>query len=280
MLRSAHPSQTVAPRAPTAHGGSGRSAVGLVHWRLAGQPPRAAVPAAASQPDRLDTQTIDDLSTSYCDEFVCTSSPSVEAGVRAAAKVIQRANGKWGASQLASNVEYQDPVRRFRGAHGYARLDFVPSSVANPSVAITRMSMVDGMRAVIEWRLTGSVGPFPVDVRGTTRLTLNLLTGRIEAQREEWDLSACPLPGAVAWRAAAAAWAAARAGEDAVAGGQRVLDTLTSIDEDEVVRSPNPNDPMRFFQQRDTTRSDATLFMAVLALFWLLSKAYGSLPGF
>ena len=49
------------------------------------------------------------LSSDYCDDFVCTSSPAVESSVRQLAKDLQRANGKW-TPLYASNVEYQ--VRR------------------------------------------------------------------------------------------------------------------------------------------------------------------------
>lgn len=83
---------------------------------------------------------------------------------------------------------------------------------------------------MIDWQLLGQVGPFPVLVLGSTRLTLNLLTGRIERQVESWDLSRCQLPGRLAWSAAAAAWAARQASTDAAEGAERVIDTLTSFE--------------------------------------------------
>ena len=45
------------------------------------------------------------LSSAYCDEFVCTSSPAVEASVRQLARDLQRANGKW-AGIYTQDVEY------------------------------------------------------------------------------------------------------------------------------------------------------------------------------
>ena len=47
---------------------------------------------------------------------------------------------------------------------------------------------------------------------GTTEIVLNLLTGRIEKQKETWDLSKCSPPAAAAWNAARALWAAKQVG--------------------------------------------------------------------
>ena len=58
------------------------------------------------------------LSTDYCDDFECTSSPAVEASVRTLAKDLQRANGRW-TPIYASNVEYS--VRRPRPLHAALR---------------------------------------------------------------------------------------------------------------------------------------------------------------
>lgn len=54
------------------------------------------------------------LPASYCDDFECTSSPSVEASVRQLAKDLTRANGKW-TPIYASNVEYSVSGRRLGG---------------------------------------------------------------------------------------------------------------------------------------------------------------------
>ena len=47
---------------------------------------------------------------------------------------------------------------------------------------------------------------------GATEIVLNLLTGRIEKQKETWDLSKCSPPAAAAWNAARALWAAKQVG--------------------------------------------------------------------
>lgn len=135
----------------------------------------------------------------------------------------------------------------------------------------------------------------PPTLPGTTDISMNLLTGRIEKQSERHDLSKCSPPAAAAWRATRAVWAAQRASADAGKAANSMLDSLTSMDDDvsavsggrrgrrgggacktdgwrsaaaarslstdplaslvgssclqETYQQPNPNDPMKFFQQ-------------------------------
>lgn len=53
----------------------------------------------------LDTD-IENLDRNYCDDFVCTSSPSVEQTVRAFAVDLEKAK-KWTLSRFAQDVEYK-----------------------------------------------------------------------------------------------------------------------------------------------------------------------------
>jgi hypothetical protein len=221
-------------------------------------------------------QKIEGLSSEYCDDFVCTSSPAVESSVRQLAKDLQRANGKW-TPIYASNVEYQDAFRKFKGPEGYTKLDFVPTNVQEAAVSITSMRMLDNSSAQIRWRLRGKLGMLPLDVAGTTEIALNLLTGRIEKHKESWDLSKCSPPAAAAWNASRALWAAKRASADAGKRANEVLDTLTSIDDEDSFQQPNPNDPMKFFQQKDTFKQDALLLGGVLLLLYTLAQSWGSL---
>lgn len=74
------------------------------------RPPQLALPAPLWSPSTsidcpffcLDVG----LTSDYCDDFVCTSSPAVESSVRQLAKDLQRANGRW-TPIYASTVEYQ-----------------------------------------------------------------------------------------------------------------------------------------------------------------------------
>ncbi|PSC69156.1 hypothetical protein C2E20_7333 [Micractinium conductrix] len=238
--------------------------------------PFRPVSARAADTKPVAEQSIDGLPASYCDDFECTSSPSVEASVRQLAKDLTRANGKW-TPIYASNVEYSDAFRRFKGPDGYARLDFVATSVGDPAVSIQSMRMLDNSAAEIRWRLTGWVGPLPVDVEGTTEVAMNLLTGRIERHSERWDLRLCSPPAAAAWTVTRALWAAKQASTDAGAAANQVLNTLTSVDDEDTMTQADPNDPMKFFQQKDSSKQDTVFFVAIVLLFWAMVQAWTQL---
>ncbi|KAL4855987.1 hypothetical protein ACK3TF_003434 [Chlorella vulgaris] len=236
--------------------------------------PLAAEPRAQSK--SLAEQSIDGLNTSYCDDFVCTSSPAVEASVRQLARDLERCNGRW-SPIFASNVTYQDSFRKFKGPDGYSRLNFVATNVQSAAVTVDSLRMLDGSTAEIRWRLTGKLGVLPIDVAGTTEISMNLLTGRIERHQERWDLSACSPPAAVAWTAARALWSAKQGSMDAGQAANKLLDTLSMDGDDGPMQQENPNDPSRFFQQKDTFKQDAALFVGVVALFWALTQAWATL---
>ena len=64
---------------------------------------RSSIPLRAAN-DELE---IENLSTKYCDDFVCTSSPAVETTVRSLSRDIERGNGVWTQSFLSRDVEYE-----------------------------------------------------------------------------------------------------------------------------------------------------------------------------
>ena len=93
MLRQPHArQQVVGPRASRPN--------------RASHAPRTCTVAAADEP-RSSGGSIDNLSTTYCDDFVCTSSPAVEQTVRSLAKDLERCDGKWTTKLFARNVKYQ-----------------------------------------------------------------------------------------------------------------------------------------------------------------------------
>ena len=53
------------------------------------------------------------------------------------------------------------------------------------------VKMLELDRALIVWRLQGSNSGGKVDVRVTTELTLNIITGRAMSVVESWDVSGC-----------------------------------------------------------------------------------------
>lgn len=77
----------------------------------------------------------------------------------------------------------QDTFRKCKGWEAYSRLNFVDSRMAGARASVQRLRMLDNGSVAVSWRLSGSVGPVPVDVGVESVLSLNLLTGQIEKQR-------------------------------------------------------------------------------------------------
>lgn len=258
-----------------------QQAVGLRASRPHSAPrtPRTCTVAAADEP-RSSGGSIDNLSTTYCDDFVCTSSPAVEQTVRSLATDLERCDGKWTTKLFARNVKYQDPLRRFTGKEGYARLDWVVHNVADARAEVSGMRMLGdgGSEAEIAWTLRGRLGVLPLSLPGTTTIKMNLVTGQIESHRESWQLGKASPLAALAWMASRALWSSQQASRDAADAAQSMLNSLTSVDEDEMSRggfTADPTDPNKFFQNSpDTFRQDAILFCAVVGLLYVLVQAW------
>jgi hypothetical protein len=71
---------------------------------------------------------------------------------------------------------------------------------------ITAMDMIDNERAEIRWTFSGKLGPIPVSGKVTSSLKLNVLTGRIEEQTDEVELTGNPL-GQLQYRLMKWTWA-------------------------------------------------------------------------
>lgn len=80
------------------------------HQPLAHRGDRVLARAASSEPQQSATasqQDIEGLRSTYCDDFECTSSPAVEATVRAFSRDLTRANGVYTRSLLFRDVVYK-----------------------------------------------------------------------------------------------------------------------------------------------------------------------------
>ena len=53
---------------------------------------------------------------------------------------------------------------------------------------VTKLSMLDRGRCQVDWRLRGSIAVFPIDVDFASEFGLDLITGRVNAHSERWDL--------------------------------------------------------------------------------------------
>lgn len=214
---------------------------------------------------------IENLDRQYCDDFVCNSSPAVEATIRSLARDIERANGVWTRNLFAATVVYKDPYRSFKGREPYARQDFIPHSIQSPTVKVTRMEMIDGSTAKISWILTGNLGPLPVVVNGFSKLLLNLLTGQIERHEDSWETSGL---GAVAWNVSRLIWSAKMSSVDAANASKNLIQSLSSGDEEDgsYTTMRDPTDPTKFFQHKDPFYNDAIFYMGVLAVLYVFVR--------
>lgn len=225
---------------------------------------------------------IENLSTNYCDDFVCTSSPAVETTVRSLARDIERGNGVWTQSFLSRDVEYEGTFRKMYGMENFT-IDYVPKAVKPDSITVKSMRMVDqppSSRARLDWQLRGTVSPgIQVDVDMTTEVTLNLLTGQIEKRQDSWSVTRCSTLGKAAWVAALLTWALSSSSRNARDATSSALESLTtSMDlDDNVYHQADPTDPTKFFQQRDSFKDDAISLIAFLLVLYIIIVGYSTL---
>jgi hypothetical protein len=231
---------------------------------------------AASQADQ---QEIENLDRNYCDDFICTSSPAVEMTVRSLANDLIRANGVWTRSLFSSTVLEYNGFRSFKGRDGYKTLNFVSKYIESPAVTVKRLKMLDGATAQLDWCLQGKIKSLSVDIDMTTIITMNLLTGQVEKHVDTWDLRRCSPPAVAAFNLAKLAFVLKTSSADAAQTTNTILDSLTSVDDDEGggYIEPSANDPMKFFQQNDSFKDDAVFFIGAIALLYVMVQAWSHL---
>lgn len=139
--------------------------------------------------------------------------------------------------------------------------------------------MIDTGSAEITWRLQGTVGPnLNVDVDMTTRVNMNLLTGQVEEHTDSWDLRRCNAAAAAAFTFANLAYQMKAGSAAAVDTTNSILDSISSMDDnDGQFTQANPNDPMKFFQQKDTFKDDAIFFIGGVMLVYFMAQAWGTI---
>ena len=108
-------------------------------------------PRAESEESVEDALEVEEIDREYCNDFVCTSSPSVEETIKTFAVDLQRP-GRWTMTRFPGDVIYkatsphcshspfshrramQDPLRSFRGKEKYERMNWIAESVDRPRV--------------------------------------------------------------------------------------------------------------------------------------------------
>ncbi len=106
-----------------------------------------------------------------------------------------------------------------------------------------------------------------------SELSLNLITGRILKTHDSWSFAPQTPPGAAAlYTARRFAYSAALNASDVAADVAKAVEDATSPKVDEQIFKDPSGDPLKFFQQQDTTMTDAFQLALVLASLWLVAK--------
>jgi hypothetical protein len=95
------------------------------------------VDTGCSVTNRVEANTqqevkIEKLEKIYCDDFVCTSSPSVELAVRSFARELELL--KMSPRLFSKDVVFGDGVRSFKGNSRYSRMRWISENVRKPEV--------------------------------------------------------------------------------------------------------------------------------------------------
>ena len=123
---------------------------------------------------------------------------------------------------------------------------------------------------------TGNAFEDKVDIRVTTELTMNLITGRATSVTESWDLEGCDAAAATFVNATRVAAALPKNLADAAGKvGDELQGLIGGDGEDEMGKDiqADPNDPMKFFQNTNTPQDDylqLALFASALYLVFRL----------
>eukprot|EP00892_Ulva_mutabilis_P011268 jgi/Ulvmu1/8513/UM044_0047.1 len=222
-------------------------------------------------------EKIDNLSTVYCDDFKCDSSPQVERTIRSFAKNVEL-HTKWTITIFAEDAEYAEGgVIKVKGKQYFRELTWNQDTMSDYTTEVTGMRMKDNDNAQIDWTFSGKLTGVPVSGTVTSNLALNVLTGRIEKHVDEVKLTGNPL-GAALYKLNKWLWGQKLQARQLGDNVDRALDKLSMDEQDTFVR--DARDPTKFFQQQDTLFQDGVQWAIFLAIMWTVWTAYASLEGF
>jgi len=230
--------------------------------------------------------SVDGLSKDPCDDFVCKSSPAVEQTLKSVLKDINAVRGTTRAtSYFAPEVIYDDGALRFRGSNKYKKYcSYIENNLKQATARVTSISMVEGGldAARIVWELNGvnDIGKVGVDITATYKM--NLITGRVLEHREVWVVNPARTEaqaGALleSTRKAHALPLNAMEAYDGVKKSiDEVMDKFKGNDDTRASQDVyvDPNDPMKFFQQEDTSKTDLLQFATAAAVLFLITKVF------
>ena len=219
-----------------------------------------------------------------CDDFVCKSSPAVENTLKTLVKDINACRGTTrSVKPYAPDVTYDDGALRFTGSDKYKRYcSYVENNLRQVTTRVTEISMKDSLDvATVRWELNGvnDIGRVGVDVTATYKM--NLITGRVMEHREMWKVNPARTEaqaGALlesTRKAHALPLNAMELADKASKSIKELSKSFSSQDDgDKSNIYVDPNDPMKFFQQEDTSKTDLLQFALAAAVIYLCTKVF------
>ncbi|XP_050208298.1 uncharacterized protein LOC126657630 [Mercurialis annua] len=211
-----------------------------------------------------------------CNEFVCISSPMVEATARQLARdILELREGNRALGTFAASVKYKDPVRSFSGREKYKRPLWVTGALDNPSVTVQEMVMLSTSELSIKWTIKGKAksilnGVGDLIIKVNSQFTLNQISGQVIEHEESWDLSASsPTAQAFFWTSRRL-FATVEAGKD-FSDFVKNLATRLPTEKENLEIFPDPTgDPTKFFQRDDSFQRDAYQILIFLAVIYFI----------
>jgi len=279
---------TIASRAPVAQARATstetrRRSLGNRRTTIARRTRSRDARASNSVGDQEFRASVDGLSEP-CDAFVCKSSPAVENTLKSLIKDINAARGtNRSAAPYAPEVTYDDGALRFAGSEKYKRYcSYIENNLKQVTTRVTEISMDGSLDvATVKWELNAmnDIGRVGVDVTATYKM--NLITGRVLEHREKWVVNPARTEaqaGALlesTRKAHALPLNAMELADNAKKKFREISNSFASEDDQDSSNIyVDPNDPMKFFQQDDTSKTDLLQLSLVAAVIYLLTKVF------
>lgn len=198
------------------------------------------------------------LAEQYCNDFICTSSPSVEPTVRTLANDVENCvDGRRTERVYSAEVTYKDPLRSFTGRDKYQRMKHIAETVTDPKAFITGLELKSLETVVMTYRLEGNTPGGKLDMDFTETYKVNQITGRVMQHEVAWSFGRTGAPAAAYFTATRTAYSTKQAAVDLSEAAETLLAAEENPNKD---FQGDPNDPMKFFQQEDTSMNDMLTF--------------------
>jgi len=235
---------------------------------------RKSIRPAYAAADTEEEVQIEGIQRTYCDDFICTSSPQIEQNVKSLARDVTRLS-TWTSSLFRKDVLYRDAFLSFRGLEKHKRIMFPKDCIGQPKVLVTRLVMLDKGSCEVHWRLRGNIAVFPIDVDMVSTFGLDLITGRVNSHRDDWDLSRLSIPAKGAFLASRAAWSLQLSAENTKDFSSELMEKFGPKEGDQQSNiTADPTDPTKFFQDNTDPSKDLFSIGLIIAFIYLIYQAF------